>query len=76
MLKLDRSPETPELHFCHRDRSAFEEGLSYGCAREASLRNKIGASAGSAAHAGPSDIAGIEVGVHDAKWGVGQERTS
>ena len=76
MLKLDRLPETPELHFYHRDRSGFGGRFSYGWGCEASNGARFGLSAASSAHAGPPDIAGIEVGVHDAKWGVGQERTS
>ena len=41
MLKLDRSLETPELHFYHSDRSAFEEGFSYGCPRPGGLERQI-----------------------------------
>ena len=75
MLKLDRSLETPKLHFYHRDRSAFGGGFSYGCGCETSMRAGFDASAGSAAHAGPPNIAEKDVGVQDAKRGAGQERT-
>ena len=43
---------------------------------EASEGARFGLSAAVADHAGPPDIAGIKVGVHDVSWGVGQERTS
>ena len=41
VLKLDRPLKTPELYFCHRDRSAFGEGFSYGCARPGGLKRQI-----------------------------------
>ena len=41
VLKLSRSPGTPELHFYHRDRSAFGEGFSYGSARLRDLKRQI-----------------------------------